>query len=1041
MLLSEVMERYKFDHPPNEDGTTKETLPCDIFSMTIGSGHGGLVAILLGKLRMPVDAALEAYCSLLVALPTSPAQSDEERSQNATRLEEELRRILNFEGITPDDMMQTNTRKTESHRVVVCTGQTTNMSNPYYIRSYPSRGVQTAPCTILQAAMACMADPTLYPPVTFGKFHRRVTLIEAPARFANPTKLLLREAEIIYTENGGVRLILSLGCGDPELLTVEEYHGGPGRLQYGVESEQVHQDLLSRLKDTRIYYRLHPRGQFGLSEDPADIQARVGGFLQDVDISSSVDAVVRTIDEGWTQHAIALGDINSVRILDMGLPPRPSVVPNFLGREDVLAKLRSHHLGGHFAPEQLPRISVLAGIGGSGKTQCALKFALDVPNAMVYFVDARSEEALQQGLQNIVYSMKSGLSQRWSSSILTSLEAWMVILDNADDPSLKVLEYFPRYGNGNIIITTRNSAYANLTCNFQALEALESDNKESALAIINALGRLPLAIAHAAGYIRLHQCLRTYLDIYNESRRQLLRTKTMAMFEYYELSVASTIQMSLDKLPVPTQSLLRLLAEFHNTDIPFDVFKIAAKRRFSAPDLQVDIPVGDNVQRDSDALLNILCGDGKWSEAHFNELIEPCLNYSLLRVTSSGETRVFSMHILVQSWIQSIHETTEQHRLFVRLLSSSISRQSWAQIHLHRLIAPHIIQRVLIDQVAWADKWALAFAMDEVGNSTWSQKQLKEVLVHAETTFGDESPITLAIMTDLGTSYDRSGPYRIQTALTLHQRVLAARLKLRGEKDIETLSAMSNVASSLVDMWRNNEAESLYLKIIELLTATVGPDHPDVLRAESRLATILFRTGKRQLGYYRKVSMLERLDGKDTVTQMEQLRGMENIGTSLHILGRYPDALELFRQLSSVINRLLGPYHSTSIRIKLSTAGTLCRLGRFGEATEHLEHAFKRLHPSSDGDESSELAIRPEDRRNTPEGLSAQRLMCFVLFCAGNHAEAEERYAATVEAHLKTLGPDHPHTQWVQKPLAEWEDPTFIEYAIRKPGSVAEDAS
>ncbi|CCA73811.1 hypothetical protein PIIN_07765 [Serendipita indica DSM 11827] len=209
---------------------------------------------------------------------------------------------------------------------------------------------------------------------------------------------------------------------------------------------------------------------------------------------------------------------------------------------------------------------------------------------MVYFVDARSEEALQQGLQNIVYSMKSGLSQRWSSSILTSLEAWMVILDNADDPSLKVLEYFPRYGNGNIIITTRNSAYANLTCNFQALEALESesavelllsssgyerssDNKESAFAIINALGRLPLAIAHAAGYIRLHQCLRTYLDIYNESRRQLLRTKTMAMFEYYELSVASTIQMSLDKLPVPTQSLLRLLAEFHNTDIPFDVFK------------------------------------------------------------------------------------------------------------------------------------------------------------------------------------------------------------------------------------------------------------------------------------------------------------------------------------------------------------------------------------------------------------------------------------------------------------------------------------
>ncbi|CCA73810.1 hypothetical protein PIIN_07764 [Serendipita indica DSM 11827] len=654
--------------------------------------------------------------------------------------------------------------------------------------------------------------------------------------------------------------------------------------------------------------------------------------------------------------------------------------------------------------------------------------------------------------------MKSGLSQRWSTSILASLPDWMVILDNADDPSLKVLDYLPSYGRGHIIITTRNSAYANLSCNFQTLEALEpesavelllsssgydgsSDNKQSALAIVNALGRLPLAIAHAAGYIRLHQCLKSYLDVYNESRQQLLRTKTMAMFEHYDLSVASTIQMSLDKLPAHTQALLYLLAEFHNTDIPFDVFKIAAKRQFDGPDLQIDIPVDENVRCDSEALSSILCQNGKWSEAYFNELIEPCLNYSLLRVTRSGETRMFSMHILVQTWIQSIHGTTERQRLFVHLLSSSIFRHSWSQIHLHRLIAPHIIQRVLIDQVAWSNKWALAFAVDEVGNSTWSQKQLHDVLAYAEATFGSDSPITLAIMTDLGTSYDRSGSYRNETALTLHQRVLAARLKLRGESDIETLSAMSNVASSLVDMWRNDEAESLYLKIIELLKATVGPDHPEVLKAESRLATILFRKGDYQVSLYRKVTMSQRYDTQARITLAEKLRVLENVATSLHILGRYSDALSLFYKLWSMINRLLGPYHSTSIRVSLSTAGTLCQLGRFSEATKRLELDFKHLHPSSDGDDSSKLAIHPEDRRNTPEGLSAQRLMCFVLFCEGNHAEAEERYATTVAAHLETLGPDHPHTQWVQKPLAEWKDPTFIEYAIRLPTPVAEETS
>ena len=68
---------------------------------------------------------------------------------------------------------------------------------------------------------------------------------------------------------------------------------------------------------------------------------------------------------------------DSVRVLDMELAPRPSIVPNFVGRVDVLAKLRRYHLEDNNSTERRPRVSVLAGIGGAGKTQCALKFALE----------------------------------------------------------------------------------------------------------------------------------------------------------------------------------------------------------------------------------------------------------------------------------------------------------------------------------------------------------------------------------------------------------------------------------------------------------------------------------------------------------------------------------------------------------------------------------------------------------------------------------------------------------------------------------------
>lgn len=72
--------------------------------------------------------------------------------------------------------------------------------------------------------------------------------------------------------------------------------------------------------------------------------------------------------------------LDSVSVLQIELPPRPSVVQGFIGRKDVLDAMHRTHIAERSTGLQNPPITVLYGIGGSGKTQTALKFALDFEN-------------------------------------------------------------------------------------------------------------------------------------------------------------------------------------------------------------------------------------------------------------------------------------------------------------------------------------------------------------------------------------------------------------------------------------------------------------------------------------------------------------------------------------------------------------------------------------------------------------------------------------------------------------------------------------
>jgi hypothetical protein len=224
---------------------------------------------------------------------------------------------------------------------------------------------------------------------------------------------------------------------------------------------------------------------------------------------------------------------------------------------------------------------------------------LDAP---VYFVNASAEETLKVDFENIIRSR--GTEYRTASHedaltwLATKLDDWFVIMDNADDPLLRLLPYIAQSSRGNVIITTRNSNQAMLGPNSSHhLEGLSTEdaitliltasgspdtdaNRALARAIVEVLGHLPLALAQAAGYIFVHQCLSTYVMLFQESAEILLVARPSELPYNNPSSVAATIQMSLDRLPTHALNVLRLFSHLESSSIPYSIISTAADRKF-----------------------------------------------------------------------------------------------------------------------------------------------------------------------------------------------------------------------------------------------------------------------------------------------------------------------------------------------------------------------------------------------------------------------------------------------------------------------------
>lgn len=159
--------------------------------------------------------------------------------------------------------------------------------------------------------------------------------------------------------------------------------------------------------------------------------------------------------------------------------------PHFVARREELSQMRENLLG-----DERRRYVVLHGLGGIGKTQLAIAYAVRHRDdySAIFWLDASSADALRSSFVRVAkqilqkYPTASGLAgldpvdnvdvtvkrvNVWLSNDLNN--RWLIICDNHDTPELPGIHnpaafdlrtFLPTAHQGKVIVTTRSAAVA-----------------------------------------------------------------------------------------------------------------------------------------------------------------------------------------------------------------------------------------------------------------------------------------------------------------------------------------------------------------------------------------------------------------------------------------------------------------------------------------------------------------------------------------------------------------------------------------------------
>lgn len=691
------------------------------------------------------------------------------------------------------------------------------------------------------------------------------------------------------------------------------------------------------------------------------------------------------------------------------LPRPPSAL--FVGRDDDVTRL-----GTALAAESEPVTRILVGLGGVGKTSLTLQYAHRYREAYttVWWITADNPDAITAGLAALTSRLLPHLATpattnalaEWAITWFQTHPGWLVVFDNADDPS-HLAPVISQLDTGRHLITSRRTAgWHHLAAPLRLDVLSPSDAAELLMRtagrhsvserlvvaeLAAELGHLPLALEQAGAYVHNHAItFAAYLERVRRYPARMFATAYAGSTD--ERTVARVWRVTLstiaDRDPLAVE-ILRTLAWFAPDRLPQDLIT----------------RIDDDILAVDDALA-LLAGYSMITLAPPNLRVHRLVQ-AVARSADPADPRRTEEAILVarERAARILRDSLPGGGAEGESGGASIAVPQWGE---WRALRPHI--EAFMELAPWEEDTAdIAVVLHETsrflleqGHVPQAARYSERALSARERVLGRESPDTLSTRNQLGNIYRAAGD--LGHAIPLYERTVADRERVLGADHPDTLSTRNYLANAYRDSGRVDRSIPLYERTLADRERVLGADHPETLISRNNLAS-----GYRDAGDLpRAISFFE-----GTRARAEQALGQNhprtllfrnNLATAYEAAGDLARALPLYERTLTERENLLGATHPDTLTTRNNLAGALQDSGGLHRALE--------LYARNLAD--SERVLGPEH----PRTLLVRSNLADALWQSGDREPATSLWESVLADSVRLLGDDHPDTLLVRGNLA-----------------------